>query len=414
MSPGSRICSLLVAAVTASAVPTSLATRHLQSVDLPLTRSSYGFLTDIALGTPGQSLPYLVDWTWTGHYVVTTLCYNDPTATYDCLNVDQKIFNQTLSSTFINQTDQYGYLYWDPNHFYFTEPAAADVATDMLRIGPTGVNTTIQAANFVFNETISAFPFSGVYGLSPVFKGDNRSVQASFYQGWRSGAWPSPIVSFIYCHNNVTKAICSGHDGIQTLGGYNTSHVHGNITWYDIIVTEAINTLDFVYAPAVINYWALKLTRFSIGDEEQQLNQTTTLDGKQAAVAAFDHASYGRGAPVSVYGYQRLVELVGAKAVTLSDPPNNGEQGFYQFDCRNTSSLPPLRYEFAGSKRVWEIAPENYVEVLTNGTNKCTFNVRTLGDGAMVMGNFGETFAIDKYIMFDFETLQVGIADFAW
>ena len=115
-----------------------------------------------------------------------------------------------------------------------------------------------------------------------------------------------------------------------------------------------------------------------------------------------------------MYGYQRLVELVGAKAVTLSDPPNNGEQGFYQFDCRNSSLLPPLRYEFAGSERAWEIVPENYVEVLANGTNKCTFNVRTLGDGAMVMGNFGETFAIDKYVMFDFEKLQVGIADFAW
>lgn len=176
--------------------------------------------------------------------------------------------------------------------------------------------------------------------------------------------------------------------------------------WYDIIHFPVVNVIDFVYSPAVYNYWTLNLTRFSLGDEDQPLNETT------GAGAVFDHASYGRGAPMSVNAYQRLIDLSGATPITLETPPNNGNQSFYQIDCDQTENLPPLKYEFFGSDKVWEIRPSNYVEDLGDGT--CVFNVRALGDGDMIIGNFGETFSKDKYVLFDFEKLRVGIADVNW
>lgn len=182
--------------------------------------------------------------------------------------------------------------------------------------------------------------------------------------------------------------------------------VKGDVIWYDVIDFPEVNVVDFVYSPAVYNYWTLNLTRFCLGDEEQQLNKTV------GAGAVFDHASYGRGAPMSVNAYQRLIDLSGATPITLQNPPNNGNQSFYQIDCGKIEQLPPLKYEFLGSDKVWEIKPSNYVDDLGGGV--CVLNVRTLGYGDMVIGNFGETFSKDKYIIFDFEKLKVGIADVKW
>lgn len=156
------------------------------------------------------------------------------------------------------------------------------------------------------------------------------------------------------------------------------------------------------------NYWNAQLTGFSVGDEVQLLNQST------GAAAIFDHASYGVGAPMSVNGYAHLVEVSNATLVNLNAAlvPNNGVQEFYAVDCAGVAGLPVLKYTFAGSAREWEITPANYVEEVEEGV--CVLNVRVLGYGDMIIGNFGSTFARDKYVVFDFEELKVGLADLAW
>lgn len=172
------LCSLLLlGADVAVANPVSSSTSQRSgsslSYDMPLTWNSYGFLTDIAMGTPAQNLRVFVDWTWIGQYEVTTVCNGDPKATYQCLNAQQQIWNQSLSSTFVNLTDQYGTLYWDPNHFFFYNPIGAYVGSDVNHIGPVEYNVTFQPANFLFDMTAIDIPFSGVFGLSPVFAKDN-------------------------------------------------------------------------------------------------------------------------------------------------------------------------------------------------------------------------------------------------
>lgn len=58
---------------------------------------------------------------------------------------------------------------------------------------------------------------------------------------------------------------------------------------------------------------------------------------------------------------------------------------------------------------MWEIIPTNYVETVRVGV--CVLNVRVIGEGSFAIGNFGETFAKDKYIVFDFEQLRVGLGE---
>ncbi|KAL8701337.1 MAG: hypothetical protein Q9224_000553, partial [Gallowayella concinna] len=266
----------------------------------------------------------------------------------------------------------------------------------------------IQAADQHFSLTDAPYPFAGVYGLSPVFKGDNASIQSPFYQAWLTGAWPEPFIAFHYCYNgsvDTSKSTCQGHDGLQTLGAYNESLVQGDLSWYDIEFFPEVNVVDFVYEPAIYNYWTLNLTKLSLGDKAQALNKST------GAGAIFDHASYGRGAPLSVNAYAELISTTAASQITLESPPNNGNQSFYQVDCAKITTFPPIRYQFQGHERLWEITPSNYVEKLDD---LCILNVRTLGDGDFIAGNFGETFAKDKYVVFDFEKNKVGLADLSW
>ena len=200
--------------------------------------------------------------------------------------------------------------------------------------------------------------------------------------------------------------MCDGYDGLQTLGGYNQNVIRGDLTWYNVIKFPEVNDVDFPFGPAIINYWATELTQLSLGDEIQALNHTT-VSGTSAAI--FDYASQGRGAPLSANAYKSLLSKAGATPVALAAPPNNGHQPFFQVDCTKAQSLPPIKYQFAGNHRTWEILAQDYVAQMGDGT--CVLNVRTVGEGDFNVGNFGETFLKNKYVVFDFDQLRVGLAD---
>ena len=178
----------------------------------------------------------------------------------------------------------------------------------------------------------------------------------------------------------------------------------GSLRWYDVIYFPQVEDVDFEYTPDLYNYWTLNLTGLALGDEKQAINVTF------GAGAVFDHASYGRGAALSVNAYKRLIEISGATPVTLLDPwgVNNGNQTFYEIPCDKTEALPEIKYYFQGDKKPWVVVPSNYVQ---EAEGKCVFNVRTLGFGDMIAGNFGETFARDKVTVLDFQNLRVGLAD---
>jgi hypothetical protein len=151
------------------------------------------------------------------------------------------------------------------------------------------------------------------------------------------------------------------------------------------------------------------LDSLKIGNEKQKIEPTSDKSGKGAI---FDHASYGRGTPLTPNAYLRLVTLTNAKPITLLEPPNNGNQSFYSVECAKTDTFPSLSYKFEGQDKEWVVTPKHYVEKVANGT--CVLNVRTLATGDKFIGNFGETFSKDKYVIFDFENLKVGLGEMKW
>lgn len=408
--------------------------------DMPLTWTPFGFTTNtIKVGNPPQPLDSFVDWTWIGQYAFTPRCHGSLQDTFDCLQPGQPLYNQTQSWTYTNQSNLYPDRNWNPNHFFFYDDLSVGFGSDIQQVGPDHqARVTLQLADMHFQLDF-AYPFAGVYGLSPVFKTDNASTQSPFYQMWEQGVYRSPLISFLYCHNSTfdrpapRRELCNGNDGLQSLGGpspvlslsESTSSSSssgkkgkdGNATnpvlWYDNIVFPPVNDIDFEYEPAVYNYWAVRLTQHLIGDEVQALNTSTSIGGNPAAI--FDHASYGRGVPMSENSYARLIEITGGQSITLDEDsaPNNGNQSFVSVDCAKVPSFPSVKFVFEGHERVWEVVPENYVEILDLGKKEqvCVLNVRTLSEGDFVIGNFGETFAKDKVVLFDFEKLKVGLAD---
>ncbi|KAK0547126.1 hypothetical protein OC846_004982 [Tilletia horrida] len=385
----------------------------LGTFDMKLTRTEFsGLVTNITLGTPAQEVTVFVDWTWINLYVIDSVCKGVKDAIYNCVPPSQTFYNESLSTSF-KYVDSMGQTTWDPNHFFFNNPATVNYAQEVIGMGATTTNAVIQAADFAFQIPFS-FGFLGVFGLSPVFPGDDFKTSASpFWQGWKQGIWKTPYVAYYWCYPDSGKgtSACQGADAIQSLGYYNKSLVDGVVTWYDNIdpsQTE-VNSVDFIYEPAVYNYWTLRLSSLKLGGEVQAINKTVV------PAVVFDHATYGRGAALSNAAYASLIAKAGATPVELTQKPNNGNQTFYEFDCTKTASLPNITYTFAGNRREWNITAPNYVVPNPNNASSCILDIRVVGEGqAYEIGNFGETFAKDKYIIFDFDRLRVGIADLLW
>ena len=369
----------------------------------PLQWTPAGLVGNQTAGTPPQDIIAFLDITWIGHFYLTTRCLGKDNNVEECFpGMDQIYFNQSQSSTF-KYLPQWHHL----RQSYYWKEFEIDVAQEVINVGGVETETVIQAADFAFVES-HPFPFNAIYGLSPVFKKDNITVTSPFHQAWKQGHWKEPITGFHQCPPGTDKTICQGYDAIQTLGGIDKKRVKGKIHWYDSIIPLMVNEINFEFDPPIFNYWTVNLTSFSIGDEKQAINKT------YGGSAIFDHASYGRGAPISVNAYNNLIEMTHATPVTLDDPwgVNNGNQSFYEIPCStDMSSLPDLKYWFEDDARPWVITPSTYI---AHAEGKCVFDVRTLGYGDMIMGNFGETFLRDKYLILDFEKLKIGLSDMAW
>ena len=145
------------------------------SYRMHLTRDpTFGFLGNISLGVPSQQVTAFIDWTWISLYVVTGLCdgqSGDPTR---CLSPQQPFFNQLASTSYESQSSLYPSRTWNPNEFFGNIDFRVDYASDIAAIGPLSSRITLQASDLqpgIFTSTI--FPFSGILGLSPVFRTDN-------------------------------------------------------------------------------------------------------------------------------------------------------------------------------------------------------------------------------------------------
>lgn len=143
--------------------------------DVPHDRHPWaGFLFNLTIGNPPQTIPMFNDWTWVQQYTLTTKCMGDVHNTAACLHPDQPFYNQSQSKTFRNVTDRFPRRNWNPNHFFFYEDMWVEHAKEVVTVGSATSTVVFEAADFSFDSTAMAFPFAGVYGMSPVFQGDAR------------------------------------------------------------------------------------------------------------------------------------------------------------------------------------------------------------------------------------------------
>lgn len=171
-------CFVALVSLTASGIvggsPVQLRAQK-GSFDLPLAWNKFGFLGNLSLGTPAQPITSFVDWTWISQYVFTEKsCHGEESRLRECLADEQHVFNLSQSSTFRNETASYPSRTWNPNHFFFYEDLSVKYISEVETVGPSSAPLTIQAADVAtIDLTESPFPFAGVYGLSPVFEGDD-------------------------------------------------------------------------------------------------------------------------------------------------------------------------------------------------------------------------------------------------
>jgi hypothetical protein len=204
-----------------------------------------------------------------------------------------------------------------------------------------------------------------------------EDFQSAFYQQVKQGHWKNGLTGFVYCHSDQLKPVCDGNDGVQSFGGIRRDLIKNDkIWWYKTQVFPDVNNYNFIYDPAIYNYWGIELDGLKLGDEEQIVTGTSNVSGKGAIM---DHAAYGRGVPLTEHSYDRLVEITQGVPVELEVPPNNGEDAFYAVDCNEIVNFPPVTYTFRGNQKEWSVKPEDYVVKMEDGT--CVLNARTHAKG---------------------------------
>jgi hypothetical protein len=147
-----------------------------QRYDMPLTWTPFGFTAQMTVGTPPQSVTSFVDWTWNSQYILTTTCFDIGENKDKCLLANQQYFNQSQSKTWVDVSSQYATQTWNPNHFFFNLNLTVDYVQDIQTVGPSSAVVRLQSGDFRFKQD-SVYPFSGVYGLAPVFAEQNSELK---------------------------------------------------------------------------------------------------------------------------------------------------------------------------------------------------------------------------------------------
>ncbi|TWU76950.1 hypothetical protein ED733_007161 [Metarhizium rileyi] len=340
--------------------------------DMPVDWDPLGFVSNIGIGSPRFDDKIFVDWTWVSHIVSTPKCYGQWNPSL-CLHPQQAYWDPRNSTSFKNLTDEYSDRSWKPNHFFMQDPMSIEYGSDLVHIGPVTGEAVLQLTDLRFNVSAKyglPYSFTGIFGMSPVFRGDDVDYQSTYYQQWKNGHWRTANTGFVYCYEEPRKHVCNGHDGIQTMGGIRRDLIKDQkIWWYNVKRYPDVNTLAFMYNPPMYNYWGVELEDLKIGSEAQKIEPTSNSSGK---AAIFDHASYGRGTPLTLNAYARLARITDAKPVDLKEPPNNGPQKFFSVECSKIKSFPTIRYKFTGSSREWAVTPKMYVEKMKDGS--CVLN----------------------------------------
>ncbi|RAH68507.1 eukaryotic aspartyl protease [Aspergillus aculeatinus CBS 121060] len=414
--------------------------KSLPSVSVPANWNGFGYLFNITVGTPPQSLTVLSDWAWVTLFTRSARCEGryDPA---HCVAAGQSYFDERASTSYSNQTIL-PRLRWDTS--LYSPDFTVNYATDTVCINHpdntshicTTPSTTIQVSDFPFaGHYVPPVPFGGIFGLAPVIPGLNATYHPTHYQAWKQGRAGAQI-GFNSCAKLSSKRFCHGGDAKFVFGGTDPSLYDADqVIWYPIVTPPWLGDEMFLpIKPSIWNFWATRWTGGWIvepeprpdGEKRWSSSSSSSSPTNYALItplAVLDDGSEGLGVPVTARQYAELVRRTGGRkadaatraaiaAQWTSSTTGMATQDWYVVDCA-TDGRPELVYEF-DRRGNYSVGAQEYVQKIYE-TGECYLNAhvwehsRTESGDATVI-SVGDGILKGLYVVLDFERNVFGLA----
>ncbi|XP_039952662.1 lysosomal aspartic protease-like [Bactrocera tryoni] len=315
-----------------------------------LDDSYYGAIT---IGTPPQNFQVLFDTGSSNLWVPKGPCSGDPA----CNNHNS--YDANKSSTYKPNGTEFSIQYGTGSLTGYLVEDTVSVAGLAIKDQVFAVATTEPGTTFV--DAV----FDGILGMG-YQEISNDNVVPPFYNLYKQGLVKEPVFSFY-----LTRDGTSSQGGVLTLGGIDSDHYEGDITYVPV---------------ASKGYWQFNVDTVYIGDNEFSYEDSAIADTGTSLVAV----------PYYLYGY--LQELIGA------EPDYEGQ---YFVDCSQVSSLPKISFTIAGTNFTLE-GSDYVIEVDSeSGEQLC---MTAFEDGGTSFWILGDVFIGKYYSVFDLGNNQVGFA----
>uniref|UniRef100_A0A034WG88 Lysosomal aspartic protease n=1 Tax=Bactrocera dorsalis TaxID=27457 RepID=A0A034WG88_BACDO len=367
-------CLALVAQATVVQIPLNKpnAKRSLKNVaaQLAVLRSKYNSLpraTDeqlhnylddsyygaITIGTPPQNFQVLFDTGSSNLWVPKGPCSGDPA----CNNHNS--YEASKSSTYKPNGTEFSIQYGTGSLTGYLVEDTVSVAGLPISDQVFAVATTEPGTTFV--DAV----FDGILGMG-YQEISNDNVVPPFYNLYKQGLVKEPVFSFY-----LTRDGTSSQGGVLTLGGIDSDHYEGDITYVPV---------------ASKGYWQFSVGTVYVGDSEFSFGDPGIADTGTSLVA------------VPFYLYENIQELIGAE-------PNN--EGQYFVDCSQVFSLPKISFTIAGKNFTLEGSDYIFEVKADSGEQLCMSAFEDAGTPFWILG---DVFIGRYYTVFDLGNNQVGFA----
>uniref|UniRef100_A0A0K8U723 Lysosomal aspartic protease n=1 Tax=Bactrocera latifrons TaxID=174628 RepID=A0A0K8U723_BACLA len=312
----------------------------------------------ITIGTPPQNFNVLFDTGSSNLWVPGAPCAVNDTA---CST--HNTYNSSASSTYQPNGQSFAIQYGTGNLTGYLAEDTVNVSGLVITGQTFAIATSEPGTTFVYSE------FDGILGMAYQQISVDKVIPP-FYNMYTQGLIDSPVFAF-YLTNNST-GVLSANGGELTLGGYDTTHFIGDIT----------------YTPVTLEgYWQFNVESITIGN-------STVICYSCSAIC--DSGTSLLAVPTLFY-----INVQTALGAVLN------ENGVYVFDCTQTSSLPVVSFNIAGT--TFTLDSSNYVYEMEGyyGNILC---VSAFEDGGTNFWILGDVFIMKYYAIFDMGNNQVGFA----
>ncbi|XP_039950801.1 lysosomal aspartic protease-like [Bactrocera tryoni] len=315
-----------------------------------LDDSYYGAIT---IGTPPQNFQVLFDTGSSNLWVPKGPCSGDPA----CNNHNS--YDASKSTTYKANGTEFSIQYGTGSLTGYLVEDTVSVAGLAIKDQVFAVATTEPGTTFV--DAV----FDGILGMG-YQEISNDNVVPPFYNLYKQGLVKEPVFSFY-----LTRDGTSSQGGVLTLGGIDSDHYEGDITYVPV---------------ASKGYWQFGVGTVYIGDSEFSFGDPGIADTGTSLVAV----------PFYLYGY--IQELIGAE-------PNN--EGEYFVNCSQVSSLPKISFTIAGKNFTLEGSDYIFEVEAGSGEQLCMSAFEDAGTPFWILG---DVFIGKYYTVFDLGNSQVGFA----